>query len=89
MDAHAGHLELVLGAILVLDQEGQEKVQYLSHQLSGPQLNYATIEKEALAVIHAITKLRPYLYGAKFTVYTDHKPLTSLFTKDMVNTKIQ
>ena len=79
-----------LGAILVQDQEGQEKViQYLSHQLSGPQLNYATIEKEALAVIYAITKLRPYLYGAKFTVYTDHKPLTSLFTKDMVNTKIQ
>ncbi|KAK2158377.1 hypothetical protein LSH36_171g00003 [Paralvinella palmiformis] len=50
---------------------------------------WATIEKEAYAVIYAITKLRTYLYGAEFTIYTDHKPLTSLFTKEMVNAKIQ
>ena len=53
------------------------------------QRKWATIEKEAYAVVYAITKLRPYLYGAHFTVYTDHKPLGSLFTKDMQNTKIQ
>ena len=34
-------------------------------------------------------KLRPYLLGADFTVYTDHKALKSLFTKEMANTKIQ
>lgn len=64
-------------------------VQYVSHQLSGAQLRWATIEKEAYAVVYAITKLRPYLYGSEFTVYTDHKPLRSLFTKEMKNTKIQ
>lgn len=80
-----------VGGILVQeDDEGVERViQYISHQLSGSQLRWATIEKEAYAVVYAIEKLRPYLYGAEFTVYTDHKPLTSLFTKQLQNTKIQ
>ena len=80
-----------VGAILCQDDEnGVEKViQYISHQLSGPQLRWATIEKEAYAVVYAIGKLRPYLYGAQFTIYTDHKPLKSLFTAEMQNTKIQ
>ena len=80
-----------IGAILVQESEdGVERViQYLSHQLSGPKLKWAAIEKEAYAVVYSIEKLRPYLYGSKFTVYTDHKPLKSLFTKSMNNTKIQ
>ena len=80
-----------VGAILVQQKaEGVERViQYVSHQLTSTQQRWATIEKEAYAVVYAITKLRPYLYGAFFHVYTDHKPLTSLFTNQMVNTKIQ
>ena len=80
-----------IGAILCqVHEDGVERVvQYVSHQLSGAQLNWATIEKEAYAVVYAIGKLRPYLYGAEFKVYTDHKPLASLFTKEFVNTKIQ
>ena len=37
----------------------------------------------------ALNKLRPYLLGSEFICYTDHKPLLSLFTKEMNNTKIQ
>ena len=83
--------DYAVGGILVqTDDQGVEKViQYISHQLSGSQLRWATIEKEAYAVVYAIEKLRPYLYGAEFTVLTDHKPLTSLFTKQLQNTKIQ
>ena len=39
--------------------------------------------------MYAIQKLRHYLYGAKFTVYTDHKPLKSLFSSQMKNTRVQ
>ena len=80
-----------VGGILVQDDDqGIERViQYVSHQLTATQRRWATIEKEAYAVVYCIDKLRAYLYGADFTVYTDHKPLRSLFTKEMRNTKVQ
>ena len=80
-----------VGAILVQeDQEGLERpIQYISQQLSSSRRRYPAIEKEAYAVVWALKKLRPYLLGSKFVVYTDHKPLTSLFTKDFDNTKIE
>ena len=83
--------DLCVGAILCQTHEdGTEYVvQYVSHQLSGPQKRWATIEKEAYAVVYALQKLRVYLYGAQFVVYSDHKPLLCLFSKSMNNTKIQ
>jgi len=83
--------DYAVGAILVQDDENgvERPIHYLSHQLTDVQKKWATIEKEAYAIIYALTKLRPYLYGAEFTIYTDHKPLRSLFTSEMVNTKIQ
>ena len=35
--------------------------------------NYCTFSKEALAILYAITQFRPYLYGNKFTLITDHR----------------
>ena len=83
--------DLCIGAILCQTHEdGKEYVvQYISHQLSATQRRWATIEKEAYAVVYALQKLRAYLYGAQFVVYTDHKPLLCLFSKSMNNTKIQ
>ena len=37
--------------------------------------NYATVEKEYLAIVWAIRKFRHYLIGVHFTIHTDHKPL--------------
>ena len=36
-------------------------MQYISKQLSGSALNWATIEKEAFAVVHALNKMRQSL----------------------------
>ena len=49
-----------------------------SKTLSGPQLNYATTEKELLAIVFAIDKFTSYLVGAKVIVYTDHAALKYL-----------
>jgi len=69
-----------LGAVLShITKEGEEKpVAYVSRTLSAHERNYAHIEKEGLAVVYAVKKLHQYLYGQKFEIYTDHKPLLGL-----------
>ena len=39
--------------------------------------------------IYALKKLAPYLQASEFTIYTDHKPLRSLFINENKNSKIQ
>jgi hypothetical protein len=56
-------------------------IAYASKTLIGAQLNYATTEKELLAVIFAIDKFRSYLVVAKAIVYTDHAAPKYLLTK--------
>ena len=56
-------------------------ISYASKMLTGPQLNYATMEKELLAVVFAIDMFRSYLVGAKVIVYMDHSALKYLLTK--------
>lgn len=59
---------------------GQEQViAYASKKLEAAQTNYGQIEKEALALVFAITKFHQYLFGHEFTLLTDHKPLVTIF----------
>uniref|UniRef100_A0AAG5DIK1 RNA-directed DNA polymerase n=1 Tax=Anopheles atroparvus TaxID=41427 RepID=A0AAG5DIK1_ANOAO len=65
-----------LGAVLSQIQSGQEKpIAFGSRTLNETEQRYSTTEKEALAIIWAVEKYKPYLYGRKFTLVTDHKPL--------------
>jgi hypothetical protein len=68
----------------VLDQSKDKKqyaISYASKTLIGPQLNYATTEKELLVVVFAIEKFMSYLVGAMFIVYTDQATLKYLLMK--------
>ena len=56
-------------------------ITYASKTITGTQFNYATTEKELLAVVFAIDKFRSYLVGAKVIVYTDHATLKYPLTK--------
>lgn len=66
-----------IGAILS-NGDGRP-VAYTSRGLNKAETNYPTIEKKLLAIVWAIKYFRPYLYGRKFKILTDHKPLIYLF----------
>ncbi|TQD93529.1 hypothetical protein C1H46_020876 [Malus baccata] len=74
--------DYAVGAVL-----GQRKdrlpqvIYYASRTLNDAQLNYATTEKELLAVVFPLEKFRSYLVGAKVIVYTDHAALKYLLSK--------
>ncbi|XP_046145480.1 uncharacterized protein K02A2.6-like [Osmia bicornis bicornis] len=59
--------------------DGTEKIiQCASQTFSDTQRKYAQIDKEAYAIIYGIKKFHQYLYGTKFTLVTDHRPLTQI-----------
>lgn len=51
-------------------------------------MNKPVIEKELLGIYWAITYFRPYLFGQNFFVYTDHRPLISLFNHKNPSSKL-
>ena len=56
-------------------------IYYASQTLNDEQLNYATTEKEILAIVFAFDKFRLYLIGNKVIVNTDHSTIKYLMSK--------
>ena len=79
------HTELVtdaspfgLSAILYqcgVNQNDRTCVAYISRALTDVERRYSQMEREVLAIVRAIERLHLYLYGGKFTLLTDCKPL--------------
>lgn len=66
---------IAIGSVL---SQNDHPIAYYSRTLNTAERNYSTIEKELLAIVDSTKHFRPYLYGQKFTIETDHNPLVWL-----------
>lgn len=65
-----------IGAILIHEYGCKLfPVRYAREKLSDAELIYSTIAKGCLAVVWGIKRFNIYLYGVRFVLQTDHKPL--------------
>lgn len=73
--------QLAVGAALLQEfDDGKRIIGYYSKKLSSTQRKYAATEKECLAVLMAVENFRHYIEGTTFTVITDCKSITWLFS---------
>ncbi|XP_078243581.1 uncharacterized protein LOC140703803 isoform X1 [Pogona vitticeps] len=79
-----------VGAVLCQEDENgdQHPVSYLSRKLQKGERHLATVGKECLAIVYAIQKAKPYIWGRHFVLCTDHSPLQWLKTMKTHNSKL-
>ena len=84
IEADASGVEI--GAILM--QDGHP-LAYTSKVLSPSHLKMTIYDKEMLAIVHAVTKWRPYLIERRFPIKTDHKSLKYFLEQNISSSEQQ
>lgn len=54
-------------------------IMFASTTLNSAEKNYSQIERESLALVFGVKKFHYFIYGRKFELQTDHKPLLAIF----------
>ena len=68
-----------LGAVLTQVQDGNHvPICYASCSFTTCEQRYSQTERKALALVRAWERFHPYIYGTKFELLTDHKPLEAI-----------
>lgn len=76
-----------IGAVL---SQNRQPIAFISRTLNETEQNYSTNEKELLAIVWSLQKLRNYLYGvANLTIYTDHQSLIFSISEKNPNAKLK
>lgn len=76
-----------IGAVL---SQNRRPITMISRTLTKTEENYATNERELLAIVWALQTLRHYLYGIRdIHIYTDHQPLIFAVSDKNPNAKLK
>ncbi|EGT42489.1 hypothetical protein CAEBREN_28442 [Caenorhabditis brenneri] len=68
------------GVLSHITPEGVETpIAHFARTLTDTEQRYSQIEKEGLALIYTVTKCHKFVYGRKFRLQTDHRPLLAIF----------
>ena len=71
-----------LGAVIVQQHNGITKpICSASRTLTDVERRYSQTEKEALALVWACERFHQYIYGLRFELVTDHKPLEIIYSR--------
>ena len=70
-----------IGAVLLQKQadDSYRPIAYGSRSLTDVEQKYGHIEKEALAIVYGCEHFHMYLYGRRFELETDHRPLEHIY----------
>ncbi|UYV78077.1 hypothetical protein LAZ67_16000034, partial [Cordylochernes scorpioides] len=80
---------IAVGACLQQEVNGTVRpIAYYSKRLTGPEIRYSTIEKEAYAVVLSLQHFKHLLAGSRVEVHTDHKPITYNKGSDYKNARL-
>ncbi|CDH52554.1 hypothetical protein RO3G_11965 [Lichtheimia corymbifera JMRC:FSU:9682] len=76
-----------IGAVLYqLSKTGKKRfISFMARSLKPAERNYQITKKELLAIIFALNRFHNYLWGNKFTLYTDHQALVYLHSQENLN----
>ena len=78
-EIHTDASNTAVGMVLSQNQNGKTVViAYSGRSLTPAELNYSTTEKELVAIIAALKKFQPFIYGSKIKLWSDHQPLRHL-----------
>ena len=94
---HSNPLELYVdasgtgsGACLMQQQnENYKTIAYASMTFSDAQRKYSTTERELVAIRWGLKVFKPFVYGVKFCLFTDHRPLIYLHSMAPHNSTIR
>jgi hypothetical protein len=83
---HVDTSTITLGAILAQPgaRDLYHSISFARKKLLESEKKYNTIEREGLAMVYALQKLRHYLLGKHFKMFTDHYALKYLVNKPVL-----
>ena len=73
--------DIAIGGVLEQKVHGKFRpISFFSKKLSQAERKYSAFDRELLGIVRAIEHFRHFVEGRPFTIYTDHKPLTTVLS---------